>query len=154
MELIKDATGYYYDQSAGTYYQPYTAPPAPTQPQGSGYAGMGGFQPSYGNTLLEIANRQYAPAPPKGMITYDNQSYIPFTGSATGINNGRKSMAYLGTQNRTPYQYQNINNMFSNMGNMGGMGSMSGGMGQFANMGGAPSGEGSSGAGRFVGGLL
>ena len=101
MALTQDSTGYYLEPSTGQYYQIYKAPKV-TNPYG--YMGMGGMQYNQPTGIGGMfANN--ARTTPEGMITVDGQSYIPFTGSVAGINNGKRSVIDSLLLNKQPYNY-------------------------------------------------
>ena len=104
MALTQDSTGYYLEPSTGQYYQPYTRPVQRSNPYG--YMGMGGMQYNQPTGIGSMFGGISAHKDPKGMITVDGKYYTPFTGSATGISNGIKSMVDAGIANRAPYQYR------------------------------------------------
>lgn len=132
MALLQDSTGYYLEPTTGQYYTTYTPPARTYNPYGSfGMSNMGGF---YGNQYQE-------PAAPEGLLTIDGQMYQPFTGSAAGISQGKRSVIDAIIGGRQPYKYNvpSLASMFP---------SLQGQMQATAPM------QGNSGAGRFMGGLL
>ena len=128
MALVQDSTGYYLEPSTGQYYSPYTRPAMSYNPFGMGMGmGMIGMNNTY--------------TPPAGLITVDGKSYKPFTGSAAGISEGKRSVVDAMIGGRQPYQYNvpSLASMFPSL-----QGQMQGQMPM----------QGDSGAGRFMGGLL
>ncbi len=117
MGLVQDSTGYYLDNASGQYYQPYISRPMTTN-----YLG---FPQKFSQ--------------PQGLISQGGNRYIPFTGNALGINEGKRSMVHQLMQNKQPYEYSapSLQSLF------GGMQGMQGNPFQ-----------GGYGAGRFAGGLL
>ena len=140
MALTKDSTGYYLEPTTGQYYTQYTAPSR------SYGALMGGWQsqPNYsGNMnggLYGMGGR--TSSEPEGLLTVDGQMYQPFTGSAAGISQGKRSVVDAMIGGRQPYNYNvpSLASLFP---------SMQGAMQPTATM---P--QGNAGAGRFMGGLL
>lgn len=142
MALTKDSTGYYLEPTTGQYYTTYTPPVQSYSPFGmGGYMGMGGWQsqPNYGMSSMFGNNNAYTP--PSGLLTVDGQMYQPFTGSAAGISQGKRSVVDAMIGNRQPYEY-NVPSLASLFPSMQGAT-------QTAAM---P--KGNAGAGRFLGGLL
>lgn len=133
MALVKDSTGYYLEPTTGQYYSPYTAPVMSYNPFGMGGIGR--------NSMIGINN--IAPAAPAGLMTFNGQSFVPFSGNAAGISQGKRSVVDSMIGNRKPYQYNvpSLADMFPSLQMQAPM--------QGNNMQ-APS----SGAGRFMGGLL
>lgn len=132
MALVQDSTGYYLEPTTGQYYTPYTAPARTYNPYGSfGMSNMNGF---YGNQYQE-------PAAPEGLLTIGSQMYQPFTGSAAGISQGKRSVIDALVGGRKPYQYNvpSLASMFPSL------------QGQMQAA--APT-QGNAGANRFLKGLL
>lgn len=139
MALVQDSTGYYLEPTTGQYYSPYTAPARTYNPYG--YMGMGGFQPQNNvgmSSMFGMNNRQSAP---EGLMTFDGKQYVPFTGSAAGISQGKRSIVDALVGGRQPYQYNvpSLASMFPSL-----QGQMQGQMPM----------QGDAGANRFMGGLL
>lgn len=150
MALVQDSTGLFLEPTTGQYYSPFTAPRMNSNQFGMMGGGMfgnqggnnfiGGRQPSgtaemYGNTMM--GNRL-----PKGLINFDGRSFVPFTGDMAGISQGKRSVVDAMMGSRQPFQYNtpSIADLFPMMqGNM---------QAPMQNM------QPSSGAGRFMGGLL
>lgn len=133
MALLQDSTGYYLEPTTGQYYTPYTAPAITYNPMAFGMGGMSNMGRLYGN--------QYsAPAEPEGLLTIDGQMYQPFTGSAAGISQGKRSVVDAIIGGRKPYQYNvpSLASMFPSL------------QGQMQ----ASAPQGNAGANRFLGGLL
>ena len=142
MALVQDSTGYYLEPTTGQYYSPYTAPARTYNPYG--YMGMGGFQSQQNvgmSSTFGANNNSYTP--PAGLMTFNGQSYVPLSGNAAGISQGKRSVVDAMVAGRQPYQY-NVPSLASMFPSLQGQMPMQG-----SNME-APS----SGAGRFMGGLL
>lgn len=139
MALLQDSTGYYLEPSTGQYYSPYTAPVQSYNPYG--YMGMGGFQPQNNVGMSSMFGMNNRSSAPEGLLTVDGKMYQPFTGSAQGISQGKRSVVDAMIGNRQPYQYNvpSLASMFP---------SLQGQMQEQAPM------QGNSGAGRFMNGLL
>ena len=139
MALTKDSTGYYLEPTTGQYYTQYTAP-VYSGYSPFGYMGMGGYQsqPNYGMGSMFGNNR---PAEPEGLLTVGGQMYQPFTGSAAGISQGKRSVvdALIGNRQQYNYNVPSLASLFPSMQ----------GATQTTAM---P--QGNSGAGRFMNGLL
>lgn len=161
MALTQDSTGYYLEPSTGQYYQPYTRPVQRSNPYG--YMGMGGMQYSQPTGIGSMFGGVSAPKDPEGMITVDGKYYTPFTGSATGISQGKRSVIDALVGAKKPYQYSvpTIAQMFPSLimpsVNTAQPSQYTGGAGQFLGgllgAGGASQftgSTGSSGAGRFA----
>lgn len=159
MALSKDSTGYYLEPSTGQYYSVYNRPTYNYSP--FGYMGMGGWQSQEPTGMGAMGYSR--PADPEGMISEGGKYYIPFTGSATGISNGKRSVIDALIANKQPYQYNvpSIAQMFPSLimptVNTQAPSQYTGGAGQFLGgllgTGGAgqyTSSTGSSGAGRFA----
>lgn len=134
MALVKDSTGYYLEPSTGQYYSPYTAPARSYNPFGFGQSmGM--------NNMLGMNNAGYSA--PAGLMSFGGKQYVPFSGNAAGISQGKRSVVDAIIGNRQPYQYNvpSLAEMFPSL-----QAPMQGNSMQMQ----APS----SGAGRFMGGLL
>lgn len=87
MALLQDSTGYYLEPSTGQYYQSYN-------------------RPSYNYSPLGFWGMQNTrPADPEGMISSGGKYYVPFTGSAAGISQGKRSVIDALVGARQPYQY-------------------------------------------------
>jgi hypothetical protein len=141
MALTKDSTGYYLEPSTGQYYSPYTAP------RSTGYnpypfAGVFSQMPmgQYSNNPF-FAGSMGNQSAPEGLMTFNGQSYVPFSGNAAGISQGKRSVVDAMIGNRQPYEY-NVPSLASLFPSMQGAT-------QTAAM---P--QGNAGAGRFMGGLL
>lgn len=138
MALVQDSTGLFLEPISGQYYSPYTAP---ARSNNSGYMGMGGNN-FMGGTAAMYGNPMTSYRAPEGLMNFDGKSFVPFTGNRAGISQGKRSVVDAMMANRQPFQYntQSIANLFPMMqGNM-----------QAPSMNMQPS----SGAGRFMGGLL
>ena len=133
MALLQDSTGYYLEPTTGQYYSPYTAPARTYNPMAFGMGGMSNMGGFWGNQYSE-------PPAPEGLITVGKQSYVPFTGSAAGISQGKRSVVDALVGGRQPYQYNvpSLASMFPAL------------QGQMQ----APAPQGNAGANRFLGGLL
>lgn len=148
MALTKDSTGYYLEPTTGQYYSPYTAPVYSFDTMLRGMAGD--FSPNKGLSGLASGGR-YNPMTgsitydsvqaPEGLLTVDGQSYVPFSGNAAGISQGKRSVVDAMIGGRKPYEY-NVPSLASLFPSMQGAT-------QTAAM---P--QGNAGAGRFMGGLL
>jgi hypothetical protein len=143
MALTKDSTGYYLEPTTGQYYTQYTAPVySGYNPFGmGGYMGMGGYQPQRNNGMGSMFGNNNSYTPPEGLLTVGDQMYQPFTGSAAGISQGKRSVVDALIGGRQPYEY-NVPSLASLFPSMQGAT-------QTAAM---P--QGNSGAGRFMNGLL
>ena len=139
MALVQDSTGYYLEPTTGQYYSPYTAP------RSTGYnpypfAGVFNQMPmgQYGNNPF-FGGARVDPAP-EGLMNFDGKQYVPFTGSAAGISQGKRSVVDALVGGRQPYQYNvpSLASMFPAL------------QGQMQ----APAPQGNAGANRFLGGLL
>jgi hypothetical protein len=153
MALTKDSTGYYLEPTTGQYYSPYTAPTRGgflgSNSFGS-YMGMGGFQQNDPYARFGVSNNMYTP--PSGLMTFNGQSYVPFSGNAAGISQGKRSVVDAMIVNRQPYEYNvpTLAELFPSM--QGAMQPMA--MPQGNQMATNTSQLPSAGAGRFMGGLL
>lgn len=142
MALVKDSTGYYLEPTTGQYYTEYTPPVRSYSP--FGYMGMGGFQPQRNNGMGSMfGNNNDTYSAPAGLLTIGSQMYQPFTGSAAGISQGKRSVIDAMIGSRQPYQY-NVPSLESMFPSLQGQMPMQGSNMQ------APS----AGAGRFMNGLL
>ena len=123
MALLQDSTGYYLEPSTGQYYQSYQRPAYNYSPLG--FWGM----------------QSTRPADPEGMISIGSNYYVPFTGDAAGISQGKRSVVDALMKARQPYQYNvpSIAQLFPSMA-----------MPTFN----AQPTEYNAGAGKFLGGLL
>jgi hypothetical protein len=132
MALTKDSTGYYLEPTTGQYYTTYTPPSYNYNPFSGNFSGMSGWGGQYQSQTQ-----------PEGLMTVGNQMYQPFTGSAAGISQGKRSVVDAMIGGRQPYNYNvpSLASMFP---------SMQGAM-QPSTMQGNPF---QGGAGRFMGGLL
>ena len=141
MALLQDSTGYYLEPTTGQYYEKAPVPVQSYNPFGmGGYMGMGGWnnQPNYGMNGLNGSGQSEEPA--INYIMQDGMRYKPFTGSATGISAGIKSVIDSINANKQPYQYNvpSLASLFPNMQQTQPMQQSQGGYG----------------ANRFLGGLL
>lgn len=130
MALVQDSTGYYLEPSTGQYYSPYTRP---------------AMSYNYFGSPMSIWGNQQTYNPPAGLITVDGKSYKPFTGSAAGISEGKRSVVDAIIGGRQPYQYNvpSLASMFPSLQNQ-----------MQSPMQGQMPMQDSAGAGRFMGGLL
>ena len=133
MALLQDSTGYYLEPTTGQYYTPYTAP-VYSNPYTNMSIGQPAFSPM---SMLGMNNR---PSAPEGLMNFDGKQYVPFTGSAAGISQGKRSVVDALVGGRQPYQYNvpSLASMFPAL------------QGQMQ----APAPQGNAGANRFLGGLL
>lgn len=140
MALIKDSTGYYLEPSSGQYYEQAPVPVQTYNP--FGYMGFG--QPAYSNAAFGgmggIGGSRQSDEPAINYITEGGMRYKPFTGSATGISAGIKSVIDSINASRQPYQYNvpSLASLFPNV-------QTSQPMQQY---------QGNAGVNRFMGGLL
>lgn len=139
MALVQDSTGLFLEPTTGQYYSPYTAPPV----QQNGYMSMSGFVP-YGNQGMGGMFGNQQPKAPEGLMNFDGRSFVPFTGDMAGVSQGKRSVVDSLMGNRSAFQYNapSLAQLFPAL-----QGNMQGGM-PMQNM------QPSSGAGRFIGGLL
>jgi hypothetical protein len=146
MALTKDSTGYYLEPTTGQYYTTYTPPARSYNPFGmGGFMGMGGFQQNDPYARFGVSKNMYTP--PSGLMTFNGQSYVPFSGNAAGISQGKRSVVDAMIGNRQPYEYNvpTLAELFPSM-----QGAMPQGNQMATNTSQLPS----AGAGRFMGGLL
>jgi hypothetical protein len=152
MALTKDSTGYYLEPSTGQYYSPYTAP------RSTGYnpypfAGVFNQMPlgGFGRNPF-LAGSMGGQSAPEGLMTFNGQSYVPFSGNAAGISQGKRSVVDAMIGSRQPYEYNvpSLASLFPSM--QGAMQPMA--MPQGNQMATNTSQLPSAGAGRFMGGLL
>lgn len=114
MALLQDSTGYYLEPSTGQYYQTYTRP---TYHNPYGYNNAFGWnQGSLGGMagMMGIGGRA---ADPEGMISEGGQYYIPFTGNAVGISQGKRSVvdALMNAKKNYQYNVPSIAQLFPSM---------------------------------------
>lgn len=148
MALVQDSTGYYLEPSTGQYYSPYTPPPMYNDGNSGGMLGVAYRQSlenssrstPFGNRMMNSMGG-FGYSSPVGLMKFNGQSYVPFTGSAAGISQGKRSVVDAMIGGRQPYQYNvpSLASMFPSL-----QGQMQGQMPM----------QGDSGAGRFMGGLL
>jgi hypothetical protein len=141
MALIKDSTGYYLEPSSGQYYEQAPLPVHRNNMYGmNGNSAFGYDQMGFGGMNSLFGGNQRSNEPAINYITQDGMRYKPFTGSATGISAGIKSVIDSINANRQPYQYNvpSLAELFPNV-------QQSQPMQQY---------QGNAGAGRFMGGLL
>lgn len=145
MALVQDSTGLFLEPTTGQYYSPYTAPRG-NMFGGGMFGNQGGNnfgftqQQGMGGFMGSAMNNQYRA--PEGLMNFDGRSFVPFTGDMAGISQGKRSVVDAMMANRQPFQYNtpSIADLFPMMqGNM---------QAPMQNM------QPSSGAGRFMGGLL
>ena len=136
MALVQDSTGYYLEPSSGQYYEQAPVP----KPVYNPYSAFGYNQMGYGGMNSLLGNNQGSNEPAINYITQDGMRYKPFTGSATGISAGIKSVIDSINANKQPYQYNvpSLASLFPNVQQTQPMQQNQGG----------------AGAGRFMGGLL
>jgi hypothetical protein len=152
MALTKDYTGYYLEPSTGQYYSPYTAPAISYGNNNFNSIGMGRSQYEHNNGYNGMWGMNNRPSPPEGLMTFNGQSYVPFSGNAAGISQGKRSVVDAMMRNRQPYEYNvpSLASLFPSM--QGAMQPMA--MPQGNQMATNTSQLPSAGAGRFMGGLL
>ena len=147
MALLQDSTGYYLEPSTGQYYTPYTSQasslysmfnrPFGMANQNIGLGGMasgGRYNDRAGGIVYDSL------AMPEGLMNFDGKQYVPFSGNAAGISQGKRSVVDALVGGRQPYQYNvpSLASMFPSL------------QGQMQ----APAPQGNAGANRFLGGLL